>query len=346
MIIPILADASLPGLEEAFPLPFKLTLYHSTTQLPALLKKQDILLCRSTLPVNQNLIENHSLKIVATASSGSDHIDSDCLFKHNISLFDAKGSNATSVADYILSCIAYLRITHGFNGRKTGIIGGGAVGSEVAMRLQSLDFEIIIYDPPRAERDPNFKSASLSELVKCELICVHANRHNTPPYPSINLLSEAFLKQLHPGTVILNAARGGIINEEALLSLNQPLIYCTDVYTNEPRINPKIVELATLCTPHIAGHSIEAKKRAVTLISEKLHAYYHLSSPLFLEKIKEPQPTITSHASWDHVILSLYNPKHETEQLKKAAVNAMESTFQRIRQAHHYRHDFNLTYHS
>lgn len=342
MNIAILADASLPGLSEAFPLPFKLTLYHTPAEIPSLLTGQDILLCRSTLPVNQALIGHHALKIVATASSGTDHIDSNFLAKQGITLIDAKGSNAGSVADYVLSCLAFLKTTLGFNSKKAGIIGAGAVGSEVATRLQTLGFEVLAYDPPKAHQDLNFKSATLAELYGCELICVHANRHNNPPFPSLNLLDETFFGQLHPGTVIVNAARGGIVNEEALLNRGKSLIYCTDVYANEPFIDPRIVQLATLCTPHIAGHSIEAKKRAVTMISEKLHTYYHLSSPLFVEVRKNDEVTIIPYTSWENIVLSLYNPVHETEQLKNAPIGTLDTIFQTVRQAHNYRHEFDF----
>lgn len=341
MIIPVLADASLPGLTEAFPKPFKLTLYNTATEIKTLLTEQEILLCRSTLPVNQALIGDNKLKVVATASSGTDHIDSEYLIEKGIKLLDAKGSNAVSVADYVLSCIAYLKTTMGFNGKKAGIIGAGAVGTEVATRLRAIGIEVIAYDPPLELVAPHFKSAKLSDLFLCDLLCIHANRHNNPPYPSFNLLNEEFLKQLRPNTVILNAARGGIVNEEALLNVGKSLIYCTDVYENEPFIDPDIVQRATLCTPHIAGHSIEAKLRAVTLISEKLHDYYHLASPLFVEKIKGNELTITPHSSWENVVLFLYNPIHETKLLKNSAVVAFDSTFQTIRKAHHHRHDFN-----
>ncbi|OGV51381.1 MAG: erythronate-4-phosphate dehydrogenase [Legionellales bacterium RIFCSPHIGHO2_12_FULL_42_9] len=340
--MPLLADASLPGLTEAFPSPFKLTLYHTPAEIPSLLTGQDILLCRSTLAANRALIGDHSLKIVATASSGTDHIDSAFLAERGISLLDAKGSNAVSVADYVLSCLAYLKTSLGFHGRKAGIIGAGAVGEEVATRLQAIGFNVINYDPLKALNKPNFKSATLSHLFDCELICVHANHHNKPPYPSINLLDEAFFKQLRPGTVILNAARGGIVNEDALLNVGKSLIYCTDVYLNEPFIDSRIVQLATLCTPHIAGHSIEAKQRAVTLISEKLHAYYHVPCPIFLQEREQQKPelAITPLTSWECVVLSLYNPADETKKLKNAAVRAFDLTFQRMREAHHYRHEF------
>ena len=341
MSINLLADVSLPCLSEAFGPPFVITRYQNNSEIPGLLPGKEILLCRSTLPVNQGLIGDYPLKIVATASSGSDHIDSTYLAECGITLQDAKGCNAVSVADYVVSCIAYLKTSLAFNGRKAGVIGAGVVGTEVAARLTAIGFEVIRYDPPKALRDPCFKSAALSDLFECELLCIHANRHNTLPYPSMNLLDEAFFKQLRPGCTIINAARGGIVNEEALLKKSNSLIYCTDVYTNEPRIDARVVEMATLCTPHIAGHSIEAKKRAITLLSEKLHAYYQLSPPPPPEEIKKPELTLTPSDSWEAIILSLYNPYPETQQLKKTKrEDNWVATFENIRKAHNTRHEF------
>src|SRR3990167_3831573 len=177
MTIPLLADASLPGLTEAFPSPFKLTFYHNASKIKPLLNGKEILLCRSTLPINRALIGNQPLKIVATASSGTDHIDSTFLAEKGISLCDAKGSNAASVADYVLSCIAYLKTTQAFKVKTVGILGAGAVGQAVTTRLQAIGFEVITYDPPKALLESHFKSATRARLIECELLCIHANRH-------------------------------------------------------------------------------------------------------------------------------------------------------------------------
>ena len=132
----------------------------------------------------------------------------------------------------------------------------------------------------------------------------------------------------------MNAARGGIVNEEDLLHLDNPLIYCTDVYEHEPFINPQIIQLATLCTPHIAGHSIEAKLRAVTLISEKLHTYYHLPLPLFSIEVQQSHRMLAPGSSWENTMLSFYNPWHQTQQLKNATITSLSKLFQDLRQAH------------
>lgn len=368
MSIRILADASLPLLTEAFPEPFQITTYRNAQDIPGFLADQSILLCRSTLPINLPLIATtKQLKIVATASSGTDHIDQDILNERAIQLFDAKGSNADSVADYVLASLAYLRKHCHFKGYIVGIIGVGAVGSAVANRLKRLGLKIIYFDPVRALNDNSFQSDSLEALQACELICVHANLHDKPPYPSRHLINRAFLEKMAPGSAIINAARGNIVDEQAIiekLSIITPelrdtahLIYCTDVYANEPAINPQIVQHATLCTPHIAGHSIEAKVRAVTMLSQKIHAYYRLTPPTLLDQ--KPSSETTSidvrdfSAGWEQKILDFYDPMQESLVLKQASTQhphqchtegleakvSIAETFMRLRRQHQFRHE-------
>lgn len=152
----ILADASLPELVEAFPKPFELSTYLHANEIPNLLKDQQILLCRSTLQVNESLLKGHSLRYVATASSGTDHIDSLYLINNAIELIDAKGSNAVAVADYVIASLAFLQKYKGFSGLKAGVIGVGEVGEKVVKRLAAAGMEVHSYDPLRSENDPHF----------------------------------------------------------------------------------------------------------------------------------------------------------------------------------------------
>ncbi|MDI9817684.1 MULTISPECIES: 4-phosphoerythronate dehydrogenase [unclassified Legionella] len=335
----ILADATLPGLLEAFPSPFHLTLYNNVDELAALLPNQDILLCRSTLKVNRDLLNDSSLTFVATASSGTDHIDKNYLNTRGIRLIDAKGSNAAAVADYVIASLAFLQKYHQFHGTRAAIIGVGEIGTEVGKRLQATNMAVIGYDPPKSLRDEKFSSSSLEEVATCDLICIHADLHSTPPYPSVNLINDALLKQLHPGCAIINASRGGLVDETALFNQKPDLFYCTDVFSREPYINREIVNMATLCTPHIAGHSIEAKYAAVTMISAELHRSYQLPPPLFA--VPEVQvPVIKMQKQWQDDVLSFYNPVHETQVLKNS--DDLKSTFLRLRKAHQSRHNFSV----
>ena len=303
-----------------------------------MLATQDVLLCRSTLTINPTLLIQHNLKYLATASSGSDHIDCTALRQAHITLIDAKGCNAHAVTDYVTASIAYLQLHQQLPIKKIGIIGVGAVGSLVKKRLEFLDFETVAYDPIKNYQDNNFTSAPLEALYSCDVLCLHANLHDSLPEPSRHLINESFLKQLKPGTIIINAARGELVDEQALLKYQNNIIYCTDVYRGEPdHINPKLVSMAALCTPHIAGHSIEGKLQAVKIVSEKLHAHFDLPPPPW---IKPPVNSIvTIHKrQWQEFVLKLYNPINETLKLK-ANLGTLKSNFLSLRKQH-LRNDF------
>ncbi|KTD69755.1 erythronate-4-phosphate dehydrogenase [Legionella santicrucis] len=335
----ILADASLPGLEQAFPKPFNLIRYYHANELAHLLVGQDILLCRSTLNVNRALLENHSIRYVATASSGTDHLDHSWLNSQHIQIIDAKGSNARAVADYVVACLAFLEQRHFIQGHKAGVIGLGKVGIQVSARLQAAGFQVFHYDPLKAMRESDaFQSCSLEDLYQADLISIHAELHDNHPFPSRNLINQNFLRQLKPGCIIINAARGGIIDENSLLTEPKSLIYCTDVYLNEPAIDERIIDKALICTPHIAGHSIEAKYAAVAMVSASLHQIMSLPIPHFFT----PQMIKTIHLEknklWYESVLVLYNPIEETLSLKKAIDK--KSAFIELRKQHQNRHDF------
>lgn len=333
----ILIDSSLPNIEEAFPAPFIVTKYQSNDEVAELLTDQRILVCRSTLKINENLINNSEFSYILTASSGTDHIDKDYLESRNIQLIDARGSNAISVADYVLATLAALSEEGVSIGKKAGIIGLGAVGSNVLGYLQMLGYEIVCYDPPRGLRDNSFKSCCFEELFDCDLLCIHAELDHSLPYPSHNLINADFFQKMKAGMLIINAARGGIVNEHDLLNALIKPTYCTDVYLNEPFIDPEIVSLAKICTPHIAGHSLEAKNAAVYETSRKLHEALNLSIP---ESIKFIEPTLLKidKNCWKKQVLSFYDPRKETRVLKEHA--HVLNQFSNLRKTHNFRHNF------
>jgi erythronate-4-phosphate dehydrogenase len=334
----ILADASLPGLVEAFPKPFHLTLYQSNEEVNGLLKQQNVLLCRSTLRVNAEFLANNQLQFIATASSGTDHLDLGYLNKNNIIVLDAKGCNANSVADYVVSSIAYLEQENRVSGYNAAVIGLGAVGNKVSLRLQGIGFNVAHYDPLKAMQDSLFQSAPIESLYGCDLLCIHAELHDKPPYPSRNLIDYKILSRLKPGCIIINASRGTVINEKDMLNCQSQPIYCTDVYQGEPQVDTEILAKATLCTPHIAGHSVEAKYEAVRIVSQKLHTYLGLPQPLYAIPQKPSPIDYSKSTHWSELALALYNPIGESKRLKEASDPS--ECFVRLRKQHHTRHDF------
>lgn len=342
----VLADENLPKVSKYFGKPFNLTLYKNLTDLSHKINNADILICRSTVKVNKLLLENTSLKCIATATSGTDHIDKKLLISRDIDLFDAKGSNASAVCDYILSSLALIIKEKHTEINKVGIVGCGEVGSRLAQRLNSLGVFVNCFDPLKSQVDKKFSSCELEDLYAMDAICVHANLHFADPYPSFNLFNKELLKNLKPGLVLINTSRGGIVNEKDLLSNQQKIIYCTDVFANEPNINQQIVDYALISTPHIAGHSIEAKEFAVAMLASKICKKYSLNPPSdYYQNTQVQMPT-----SWDNLSLSLnsksftdfvlskYSPNSETLALKNAT--DVNTEFLRLRKNHKFRHSF------
>lgn len=327
----ILADERLPHLHQLFPKPFSITTYKTNSELKSLISSYDILICRSTSRIDALLLANSPIQCVATASSGTCHIDLDYLNSKQISLFDAKGCNAPAVADYVTATLAWLEKNIKIQGKQAGVIGVGEVGTRVMGRLQSAGYDVICYDPYKNQH--NFQA-----LSDCDILCIHPNLHQLPPYPSLNLLNSAFLSSLKPNVVLINASRGGIVNETDLLRVKKPIYYCTDVFLQEPNINPDIVKFATLCTPHIAGHSIEAKDNSMISLSVQLHTHFNLSSPTELKQSSDLTPYFQSNTPWQEIVLDRYNPYTETQALKDAPNKA--SVFLTLRQTHIHRHDF------
>ncbi len=333
----ILADASLPNLPTLFAKPHILTTYDSKEQLHDLLGSHEILVCRSTLKVSAELLANTTIQCVATASSGVDHVDANYLNNHGITLFDAKGCNARSVADYVLATLAVLQKQNKLTGNQAGVIGLGEVGTRVVERLRALGLDVICFDPLKAELEDSKHYGTFNDLLSCDLLCIHANLHEDLPYPSKNLLDATFLTQLKPGVTIINAARGGIVDEQALLSNKTRITYCTDVYHNEPAIDARLVRYSTLCTPHIAGHSIDAKLAAVVQLSLQVNRHYQVAMPSLNSPMTAKHP-LPQQSNWQDSILSLYDPRIETQLLKTAQDKKL--AFIALRTAHKTRHDF------
>lgn len=334
-MIKMIADSSLPNLRHYFNDRFEITQYTNEQDLREKLSEHTLLLCRSTLNISSSLLFDTQISCVATVSSGTDHIVQD----YPIRIIDAKGANARAVADYIIACVAYCQLRGYLSGLQVGIIGVGAVGTGVVSRLQQLGFTTKQFDPLRAMQDPNFSSCEWYDLLDSDLICVHANLQDNTVYPSRHLLNETFLSQLKSGTVIINAARGDIVDEKALLNCRQTLYYCTDVYSHEPDINPALIDYSTLCTPHIAGHSIEAKNNALQLVSQKIQKGFGQPMMKISDETVKIELPRSSCLSWQEAILSLYNPEIDTIALKQA--RNVSQTFLGLRQAHQFRHDFN-----
>lgn len=340
MMYRLLYDSLLPDVTQAFPSSFQCLPYQDNLELEALLQEDDILLCRSTLTLPTVSMHHHKPQIVATASSGSDNLDKKALANLGIDYCDALGCNKESVADYALSCLAILKDALGKLPSPIGIFGVGAVGETVARRFAALGIELVLFDPPKASHDRHFQSANETDLLTCPVIFLHANLHYEASHGTYHWFNAKRLGLLSDGAVLVNLARGALVDEQALLAETPRLAFISDVFENEPNISATMVEKALLCTPHIAGHALEGKREAIRILSQKIHAKLGLPAPKFLPFQTVAFNSSKPHRHWEDWCLEAYDPRVESSILKACKPENLADTFVQLRKAHQFRHNF------
>lgn len=233
----------------------------------------DVLLVRSITRVDRGLLEGSRVRFVATATSGTDHLDLPWLAQQGIAVAEAAGSNANAVVEYCLASLAelVLRGQFSFQECSAAIIGFGQVGSRLHAALRTFGVEALVCDPfveaqsRRAGGNADVRFCSLDEALQASLISLHTPLTLAGPHPTRHLLEAHRVDALRPGTVLINAARGEVLCNDALLArlLRQDDLLCIlDVWENEPRISKALLQKVALGTPHVAGYSVEAKAGA------------------------------------------------------------------------------------
>jgi len=274
----IVADDQIPFADKIFSKFGYVNLVDGRSIDAGKIKNADILLVRSVTRVNKLLLKNSKVKFVGSATSGIDHIDTDYLRESNIFFSYAPGSNARSVAEYVLnSLIETTRNTTShasFPDMKVGIIGYGHVGSRVKDFMDIFGVQCTLNDPPLYDKTKDKSLIDLDQVLQSDVITLHVPLTKEGAYPTYNLVDEKFLEKLKSNIIFINTSRGEIIDEYALLSFkkrNPESTLILDVWRNEPVINTDLLNKAFIGTPHIAGYSHEAKIRATEILFHSLN---------------------------------------------------------------------------
>lgn len=267
----IVADENIPFVKEAFGSLGRVTTVAGRRLTRSALARAEMLLVRSVTRVGPELLEGTPVRFVATATIGTDHIDTAYLRSRGIGFASAPGSNADSVAEYVSAALLVVarRLGWRLEGRTIGVVGVGNVGSRVVRRCRALGMTVLQNDPPRRDEtgDPVFRP--LEELFDCDFITLHVPLTRSGPYPTFHLADEGFFRRLPPGAVFINTSRGGVHHTQALLealtagTLSAAVL---DVWEDEPRISAELLRQVALGTPHIAGYSLDGKVRGVEMI--------------------------------------------------------------------------------
>ncbi len=243
----------------------------------------DIILIRTRTKCNKSLLKGTKVKFIGTATIGTDHIDLDYCLQNGITVCNAPGCNSRGVAQYVESALYRFGIKKLESGislseKSIGIIGVGHVGKMVVAMAQRLGLKPLLYDPPRQRFEGgNQWTADLRDVAeRSDIITVHTPLTLCGNDKTYHLINADFLKLCKPEVIIINAARGGVIDEQAVLQFSERAFKLViDTWENEPDINLQLLQKAAIATPHIAGYSDEGKRNATRMVLEQLAQYMH-----------------------------------------------------------------------
>ena len=246
-------------------------------------READALFVRTRTRIDRALLEGSKVRFVATATIGFDHIDQAYCQEAGIHWVSCPGCNAQAVCDYVEEAISSMKSDK--TELTVGIVGYGHVGKLVAQMAEKKGYKTLISDPPLGIGEALHTIAPL-----CDVITFHTPLTHEGKYPTYHLCDANILRICQPNTLIINAARGGVIDEKALCDIltdNGQLSTAIDCWDGEPEINKTLLNMVDLASFHIAGYSIQGKMRASEMC---LHAFCEFFSLPILSINKKVVP--------------------------------------------------------
>ncbi|ODS15588.1 4-phosphoerythronate dehydrogenase [Pseudoalteromonas tetraodonis] len=273
----ILADQNMPLVEQFFKDMGEVERFDGRQLTPEQLIDVDVLLTRSVTQVNSELLaQANKLSFVGTATIGVDHIDTDLLNAKNIDFTSAPGCNAIAVAEYVISSLFALSQENAspLSGKTIGIVGVGNIGSCLAHKLKALNVNLLLCDPIKHEQGLLTEHVELDELLaQSDIVTFHVPLVKTGTHKTLHMLDKKRLTTLKPGLTLINASRGDVIDNQALLEVMEAgaeLDLVLDVWENEPNILTELLEHVRYASVHIAGHTLEGKARGTQMLYQSL----------------------------------------------------------------------------
>ena len=283
----IVADENIPFVEEAFGTLGDITMLPGREIGPEQVREADLLLVRSVTVVDATLLEGSPVRFVGSATIGLDHVDQACLRARGIHLAYAPGSNANSVAEYVVAALAalgserYAGRTLGIIGRTLGIIGLGRIGTLVREKARALGMAVLANDPPLERAGLGGLVPLEALLTRSDIVTCHVPLTREGPDATAHLLDASKLSLLRPHAIVINTSRGAVVDNAALLRCLQEKRLggaVLDVWEGEPEPDPGLIRAVTLGTPHIAGYSWDGKAAGTKMLYEAACAFLNRRS--------------------------------------------------------------------
>lgn len=278
----IVADEKIPFLQGVLE-PFAEVKYRPGSKISnSDLADADALITRTRTRCTRELLENTQVKFIASATIGFDHIDTDFCRKAGIEWQNAPGCNSGSVAQYVATSLLYLAKKHNFDlkKKKLGIVGVGNVGKKVEKIARTLGMRVMLNDPPRQREEGSKGFVPLEKIIwNADIITFHVPLNHTGQDKTLHLANEGFFELLKENAILINTSRGEVIETQALkqtLRWRRIKAAVLDVWEREPLIDPELMVLCDLATPHIAGYSKDGKANGTAMSVQALSRFFGL----------------------------------------------------------------------
>ena len=308
----------------------------------------DALIIRTRTRCNEETLSGTRVKMISSATIGMDHIDIPWCKAHGIEVQNAEGCNAGGVADYVFSAL------YGVASRRAikldeaviGIIGVGNVGKKVEYMARTLGFKVLLNDPPRAAKEGPEGFVSLEELLeKATVVTLHVPLDET----TRGMAGEDFFSRMQPGSIFINASRGEVVDEGALIHARPKLgALVLDTWCNEPNVNPNLIELCDIATPHIAGYSFQGKQNGTAMAVQALARHFGIEPLMnFRPALEDEAMTPTILDLWgksqgEIAAVMQYNYPIFTDDF---LFRSSPESFEKLRSEYNYRREFSLDNH-
>lgn len=333
-MLKIVADSSIPFLKGALDQVAQVVYLPGNEIVREHILNADALIVRTRTKCNEELLQGTSIKLIASATIGFDHIDTHYCDAHSITWTNAPGCNSGSVKQYIASALAEVINSEKklFNQLTLGIIGVGNVGSKVAALAKTLGINTLLNDPPRERLEGKDGFTDIDTLIsQSDIITMHVplSRHEIDK--TFHLANSDFFAKMKRGAWFINTSRGEVVETQSLIDALQSKHLkgaVIDVWENEPTINLELLKLAHIATPHIAGYSADGKANGTAMSVQAISRFFNLGlnsgKSTCIPQAPHPNLKISTKEKTREEIFSLlsttaYNIELDSQKLKQSA---------------------------
>ena len=326
----IVADENIPFAREAFGRLGEVTIAKGRAITRETVRDADALFVRSVTRVNAGLLDGTAVKFVATATIGFDHVDAEYLRARAIGFASAPGSNANSVAEYVVAALLVLARRRGFRleGKTVGVVGVGNVGNRLVRKAEALGMKVLQNDPPLQRQTGDARFLPLEALFESDILTFHVPLTRAGPDATFHMINDDLLARLKSGAILINTARGAVADSAAVVRAVESgrlggLVL--DVFEGEPSINPALVERADIATPHIAGYSYDGKINGTVMVYRAACEFF--GRPAEWDPTGSlpdpPHPRLTARSDCDdeealrEIVLTVYDIEADDRRLRR-----------------------------